>query len=307
MPVNCEPFEPMTFDIDLDCCIAKILCNGLVKYAFNLGTTKIVETGVSSYRISDGIDSWTIPSDQGGSYASDIAALWDAICVCRSSGTLGEANLDRELVEICYDAIDSGTGYTIGDRITRVMILDVTTDPSTVESSIYINKFTGSAISPDLADLQVCTALGDCATPLYNISAMEPFCFNGVTVYGKRPCSPEEDPVYYDWQGNVVSGVSSPTYGGCPLEGLVTPGAISYLNDAAVKNPVPELAKKVSIKNDAATDLEVSFDDGVTYPLIINLATGIVSFGDGHSVIYAATALKFRGTVTSKYSIWWEV
>lgn len=218
MPVNCEPFEPMIFDIDLDCCIAKVLCNGLVKYAFNLGTTTIVETGVSSYRIDDGITSWSIPSDQGGSYASDIAALWDAICVCRSSGTLGEANLDRELVEICYDAIADGTGYTTGDRITRVMILDVTTDPSTIESSIYINKTTGSAITGVLGDFQVCTALGDCATPLFNISAMEPFCWNGVTIYGKRPCAPEEDPVFYDWQGNTVDvGSETPTYGGCQI------------------------------------------------------------------------------------------
>lgn len=86
---------------------------------------------------------------------------------------MGEANLDRELVEICYDAIGADTGYSIGDKITRVMILDVTTDPSTIESSIYINKTTGSAITiGDLDDLQVCTTLV-IVQRLINISALE--------------------------------------------------------------------------------------------------------------------------------------
>lgn len=309
MPVNCEPFEPMTFDIDLDCCIAKILCNGLVKYAFNLGTTKIVETGVSSYRISDGIDSWSIPSDQGGSYASDIAALWDAICICRSSGTLGEANLDRELVETCYDAIQNGTGYSIGDKITRVMILDVTTDPSTVESSIYINKTTGSAITGVLGDFQVCTGSGTCLDPVYVYDYRQPYCFNGQTVFRGVDVCTGNDPVYYDAVGNTVDvGSSSPTWGGCPLVGLITTGAVTVLNTDAAQSPLPDNTKKWSVKNDGATDLAISFDGGATYPLIVYLSTGIVSFGDGNSIVQSGGAnIVFDGSGTSKYSIWWEV
>lgn len=305
--LNCEPFEPMTFDIDTTCCIAKVLCNGLVKFAFNLTTTTIIDTNGGGYRIQDGIETWSIPSNEANSYASDIADLWDAICICRSSGTLGEANLDRELVETCYDAVQNGTGYSIGDKITRVMILDVTTDPSTIESSIYINKTTGSAITGVLADFQVCTGSGTCLDPVYTYDYRQPYCWNGQTVFRGVDACTGNDPVYYDAAGNVVDvGPDSPSFGGCPLVGLTTINAISYLNNNTANAPVPEFAKKVSIKNDAATDLEVSFDDGATYPLIVNQGTGIVSFGDGHSLL-TPNAFRFRGSVTSKYSIWWEL
>ena len=308
MPVNCEPFEPMTFDIDLDCCIAKILCNGLVKYAFNLGTTKIVETGVSSYRISDGIDSWSIPSDQGGSYASDIAALWDAICICRASGTLGEANLDRELVEICYDAIADGTGYTTGDKITRVMILDVTTDPSTIESSIYINKTTGSAISPDLADLLVCTGSGTCVNPIYTFDYRRPYCDlnTHTTVWrGIDPCT--DGPAFYDEAGNILVGVDENYVmaGVCPVKTNGGLDGITILNDDTVYTVPWTAVNAISFKNDGATDLELSFDGGATYPLKIYSTSGVVRFGSDTSIIQSLS-IKCKGTLTSKYLVWWE-
>jgi hypothetical protein len=304
----CDPFEPMTFDIDVTCCIAKVLCNGEVKMAFNLGTTTIVETN-GGYRINDGISVWSIPSDQAGSYSADIAALWDAICICRSSGTLGEANLDRELVEICYDAIGADTGYSIGDKITRVMILDVTTDPSTIESSIYINKTTGSAITiGDLADLQVCTGSGTCVDPIYVYDYRHPFCLIATheTVYrGIDACT--DGSAYYDYFGNFLAGVSDSDVvdGACPVRQLAIFDGITILNDnTEYAQPLPDL-NKISFKNDGATDLEISFDNGATWPLKIYSTSGVISFG-GEQLRSYAGVLKYKGSVTSKYLVWWE-
>lgn len=307
--LNCEPFEPMTFDIDTTCCIAKVLCDGLVKFAFNLSTTTIIDTNGGGYRIQDGVNTpWNIPSSEANSYASDIAALWDAICICRSSGTLGEANLDRELVETCYDAVQNGTGYSIGDKITRVMILDVTTDPSTIESSIYINKTTGSAITGVLADFQVCTGSGTCLDPVYTYDYRQPYCWNGQTVFRGVDACTGNDPVYYDASGNVVDvGSDVPFFGGCPLVGFNTINAVTVLNDDSGQSPLPDHTKKFSVKNDGATDLNVSFDGGATFPLKIYSTTGIVSFGDGNSIIVdGGTNVVFAGSVTSKYTVWWE-
>lgn len=306
--LNCEPFEPMTFDIDTTCCIAKVLCNGLVKFAFNLTTTTIIDTNGGGYRIQDGIETWSIPSNEANSYASDIAALWDAICICRSSGTLGEANLDRELVETCYDAVQNGTGYSIGDKITRVMILDVTTDPSTIESSIYINKTTGSAITGVLADFQVCTGSGTCLDPVYTFDYRYPYCDlqTHTTVWrGIDSCT--DGPAFYDEAGNPLVGVDENYVmaGVCPVKTLGSQDGITILNDDTVKTIPPYPANRISFKNDGATDLEISFDGGGTYPLKVYSTSGIISFGSDTSEIQQ-NSIKCKGSVTSKYLIWWE-
>lgn len=307
--LNCEPFEPMTFDIDTTCCIAKVLCDGLVKFAFNLSTTTIIDTNGGGYRIQDGVNTpWNIPSSEANSYASDIAALWDAICICRSSGTLGEANLDRELVETCYDAVQNGTGYSIGDKITRVMILDVTTDPSTIESSIYINKTTGSAITGVLGDFQVCTGSGTCIDPVYTFDYRQPYCdlSTHTTVWrGIDPCT--DGPAFYDESGNPLVGVDENLVmaGVCPVKTLGIQDGITILNDDTVKTIPPYPANRISFKNDGATDLEISFDGGGTYPLKVYSTSGIISFGSDTSEIQQ-NSIKCKGSVTSKYLIWWE-
>lgn len=309
MPVNCEPFEPMTFDIDTTCCIAKVLCDGLVKFAFNLSTTTIIDTNGGGYRIQDGVNTpWNIPSSEANSYASDIAALWDAICICRATGTLGEANLDRELVETCYDAVQNGTGYSIGDKITRVMILDVTTDPSTIESSIYINKTTGSAITGVLGDFQVCTGSGTCLDPVYTFDYRYPYCDlqTHTTVWrGIDSCT--DGPAFYDEAGNPLVGVDENYVmaGVCPVKTLGIQDGITILNDDTVKTIPPYPANRISFKNDGATDLEISFDGGGTYPLKVYSTSGIISFGSDTSEIQQ-DSIKCKGSVTSKYLIWWE-
>ena len=244
--LNCDPFEPMTFDIDTTCCIAKVLCNGLVKFAFNLPTTTIIDTNGGGYRIQDGIETWSIPSNEANSYASDIAALWDAICICRSSGTLGETNLDRELVETCYDAVQNGTGYSIGDKITRVMILDVTTDPSTIESSIYINKTTGSAITGVLADFQVCTGSGTCLDPVYTYDYKQPYCWNGQTVLGALMLV-QVTIQFIMMQAETLLTLDQMFlfFGGCPLVGFNTINAVTVLNDDSGQSPLPDHTKNL--------------------------------------------------------------
>lgn len=170
----------------------------------------------------------------------------------------------------------------------------------------------GQASEYDLTDLRAaidsCTLeaalaatspTGTCDSPVYTLENRQYYCFQGITVYRSK-C----DGLFYDLN-NQAQEVNEGEYqeGAC---GFGTPSAITYNSDTVANHPWPSLVRKISFKNDAATDLEISFDSGASYPFKIYLSSGIISFGDFKN--YMDISLwRVRGVGASKYLVFWEV
>lgn len=60
---------------------------------------------------------------------------------------------DREVVVSHFEAINAGTGYSIGDYIDRLTVYDVSTTAMSVVSNVYYNLNTSLAITPLAVDL----------------------------------------------------------------------------------------------------------------------------------------------------------
>jgi hypothetical protein len=73
----------------------------------------------------------------------------------------------RTIVQASYDVITNGTGYTVGDVVLRINIINENTTPVTV-TSVWLNATTGAVITPTLAHLQ--EAGGDLAQVLGSVN-----------------------------------------------------------------------------------------------------------------------------------------
>ncbi len=78
---------------------------------------------------------------------------------------LAVANKDKELVNEEYKAINNGTGYNLGDYITRTDVIDTSSSPIATVGQIWFNKTQQSVINtaPLSADIEV-AALNQYAT-----------------------------------------------------------------------------------------------------------------------------------------------
>lgn len=61
---------------------------------------------------------------------------------------INAGGLDVELVQTCMKAVTAGTGFSIGDIVTRNIFYDVTVDPAVIVSTGYYNETTGLELVP---------------------------------------------------------------------------------------------------------------------------------------------------------------
>lgn len=151
-----------------------------------------------------------------------------------------------------------------------------------------------------LAAAQAATSpTGTCESPVYTLENRQYYCFQGTTVY-RSEC----DGLFYDLEDQALE-VNEGEYqeGAC---GFGTPSGITYNSDTTANHPWPNSVRKINFKNDAATDLEISFDSGASYPFKIYLTSGIIAFGDGKNFM-DLSLWRVRGVGASKYLVWWEI
>jgi len=65
------------------------------------------------------------------------------------------SSTDVEMREVKYIVINSGTGYSIDDIITKIDFYDVTTVPATLVTTVYLNDTLNTVITPLFADLEI--------------------------------------------------------------------------------------------------------------------------------------------------------
>ena len=71
-------------------------------------------------------------------------------------GTPSICKTTYDVVSECFRATIAGTGYSIGDRITQLTIVDLTTTPISVPVVLYYNQVTGLVVTPNLSHLSSC-------------------------------------------------------------------------------------------------------------------------------------------------------
>lgn len=115
--------------------------------------------------------------------------------------------------------------------------------------------------------------------------------------------------VYYtNLAGTVIPTPLTFVIGKCPeiVAPPEVPNGITYIDDINVNNPQPVIVKSLTITKQSGGDIEISFDGGTTFPLIIK-ANGSRTWGNINQSGLDVSNMRFRQLVNGVYDLIWEI